>query len=55
MTVITSATAAKVRESPVLLQDAAFGRTTVEVDDVVTCHPRPVMAAPPPRSSPPRV
>jgi len=28
----------------VVLQDKEFGRTTIEVDDVVTCHTRPDVA-----------
>jgi len=40
VTVITSTTVAEIREGSVVLQDNAFGRTVVEVDDVVTCHTR---------------
>jgi hypothetical protein len=39
--VITSTTVAEIREGSVVLQDNAFGRTVLEVDDVVTCHTRP--------------
>jgi hypothetical protein len=41
VTVITSTTVAEVRAGEVVLQDKEFGRTTLEVDDVVTCHTRP--------------
>ncbi len=41
VTVITSTTVAEIREGEVVLQDKDFGRTTLEVDDVVTCHTRP--------------
>ncbi|MFH1475711.1 MAG: hypothetical protein ABIG85_07610, partial [Chloroflexota bacterium] len=41
VTVITSTTVAEIREGEVVLQDQDFGRTTLEVDDVVTCHTRP--------------
>jgi NADPH-dependent 2,4-dienoyl-CoA reductase/sulfur reductase-like enzyme len=40
--VITSTTVAEIREGSVTLQDAAFNRSELEVDDVVTCHTRPV-------------
>ncbi|HEY3335603.1 MAG TPA: hypothetical protein VGK16_10260, partial [Candidatus Limnocylindrales bacterium] len=30
-----------IREGSVVLQDASFGRSELEVDDVVTCHVRP--------------
>jgi NADPH-dependent 2,4-dienoyl-CoA reductase/sulfur reductase-like enzyme len=42
--VVTSTTVAEIREGSVVLQDAAFNRTELEVDDVVTCHTRPVVA-----------
>lgn len=38
---ITSVTVAEVREREVVLQNKDFGRTTLQVDDVVTCHTRP--------------
>jgi hypothetical protein len=40
--VLTSTTVAEIRDGSVVLQDAAFNRTELEVDDVVTCHTRPV-------------
>jgi 2,4-dienoyl-CoA reductase-like NADH-dependent reductase (Old Yellow Enzyme family)/thioredoxin reductase len=39
--VITSTTVAEIRDGSVVLQDADFGRTELEVDDIVTCHVRP--------------
>ena len=44
VTVITSTTVAEIREGSVILQDNQFGRTVLEVDDVVTCHTRPEVA-----------
>jgi hypothetical protein len=41
VTIITSTTVAEIRQGSVTLQDAAFGRSELEVDDVVTCHLRP--------------
>jgi thioredoxin reductase len=41
VTVITSTTVAEIREGEVVLQDTSFLRTTLAVDDVVTCHLRP--------------
>jgi 2,4-dienoyl-CoA reductase-like NADH-dependent reductase (Old Yellow Enzyme family)/thioredoxin reductase len=41
VTVITSATIHEIRDGEVVVQDKDFTRTTVEVDDVVTCHVRP--------------
>ena len=41
VTVLTSTTVAEIRPSAVVLQGADFERTTLEVDDVVTCHTRP--------------
>jgi 2,4-dienoyl-CoA reductase-like NADH-dependent reductase (Old Yellow Enzyme family)/thioredoxin reductase len=41
VTVLTSTTVLELREGEVVLQDAAFERTTLPVDDVVTCHVRP--------------
>jgi 2,4-dienoyl-CoA reductase-like NADH-dependent reductase (Old Yellow Enzyme family)/thioredoxin reductase len=43
VTVLTSTTVAEIRDGEVVLQDADFDRTTIEVDDVVTCHTRPVL------------
>jgi 2,4-dienoyl-CoA reductase-like NADH-dependent reductase (Old Yellow Enzyme family)/thioredoxin reductase len=42
--VITSTTVAEIRDGRVILQDAAFNRTELEVDDIVTCHTRPELA-----------
>jgi len=39
--VITSTTVAEIRPGEVVLQDKDFNRTTLEVDDVVSCHTRP--------------
>ena len=44
VTVITSTTVAEVSAGSVVLQDKDFGRTVLEVDDVVTCHTRPEVA-----------
>ena len=41
VTVITSTTVTEIRAGEVVLQDKDFGRTTLAVDDVVTCHTRP--------------
>ena len=43
VTVITSTTVAEIAEGSVVLQDKDFNRSTLEVDDVVTCHQRPVL------------
>ena len=40
--VITSTTVESIEGGTVVLRDAEFGRTTIEVDDVVTCHTRPL-------------
>jgi NADPH-dependent 2,4-dienoyl-CoA reductase/sulfur reductase-like enzyme len=40
VTVITNATVREIRDGEVVLQDKDFGRRTIEVDDVVTCHVR---------------
>jgi thioredoxin reductase len=40
--VITSTTVAEIRDGSVVLQDGAFNRTELEVDDVVACHTRPI-------------
>ena len=40
VTIITNATVREIRDGEVVLQDKDFTRTTVEVDDVVTCHVR---------------
>ena len=42
VTVITSTTVESIDGSTVVLRDKDFERTTIEVDDVVTCHTRPV-------------
>ena len=44
VTVLTSTTVAEIRDGSVVLQDKDFNRTVLEVDDVVTCHTRPVQA-----------
>jgi hypothetical protein len=41
VTVLTGTTVAEIRGGEVVLQDKDFNRTTIEVDDVVTCHTRP--------------
>ena len=41
VTVITNTTVHEIRGGEVVLQDKDFERTTLEVDDVVTCHLRP--------------
>ena len=41
VTVITSTTVESIDGTTVVLQDSDFNRTTLEVDDVVTCHIRP--------------
>ncbi len=43
VTVITSATVREVREGEVVIEDHDFGRTTLQVSDVVSCHTRPVV------------
>jgi len=43
VTVLTSTTVAEIREGVVVLQDKDFNRSTIEVDDIVTCHTRPVV------------
>ncbi|HET9520732.1 MAG TPA: FAD-dependent oxidoreductase [Candidatus Limnocylindrales bacterium] len=40
VTVLTSTTVAEIREGEVVLQDSDFNRSTLAVDDVVTCHVR---------------
>ena len=42
VTVITSTTVESIDGSTVVLRDKDFERTTIEVDDVVTCHTRPL-------------
>jgi NADPH-dependent 2,4-dienoyl-CoA reductase/sulfur reductase-like enzyme len=42
VTVLTSTTVAEIRDGEVVLQGRDFTRTTLTVDDVVTCHVRPV-------------
>jgi len=44
VTVITSTTVESIDGTTVVLRDRDFGRTTIEVDDVVTCHTRPAAA-----------
>ena len=41
VTVITGTTVHEIRVGEVVLQDRDFTRTTLEIDDVVTCHVRP--------------
>jgi 2,4-dienoyl-CoA reductase-like NADH-dependent reductase (Old Yellow Enzyme family)/thioredoxin reductase len=41
VTVITGTTVHEIRVGEVVLQDREFTRTTLEIDDVVTCHVRP--------------
>jgi predicted HAD superfamily phosphohydrolase len=41
--VITNATVREVREGEVVIEDHEFGRTTLAVSDVVSCHTRPVV------------
>lgn len=41
VTVITDTTVAEIRPGEVVLQDKDFNRTTLPIDDVVTCHTRP--------------
>jgi hypothetical protein len=42
VTVLTSTTVAELGDGSVVLRDRDFNRTELEVDDVVTCHTRPV-------------
>jgi len=42
VTVITSTTVESIDGNTVVLRDKDFERTTIEVDDVVTCHTRPL-------------
>jgi 2,4-dienoyl-CoA reductase-like NADH-dependent reductase (Old Yellow Enzyme family)/thioredoxin reductase len=44
VTVIANTTVAEIRDGEVVLQDKDFTRTTLEVDDIVTCHTRPNVA-----------
>ena len=44
VTVITGTTVHEIRDGEVVLQDRDFTCTTLEVDDVVTCHVRPETA-----------
>jgi hypothetical protein len=44
VTVIARTTVHEIRDGEVVLQDRDFRRTTLEVDDVVTCHLRPETA-----------
>lgn len=41
VTILTSTTISEIREGEVVLQGADFERSTLAVDDVVTCHTRP--------------
>jgi 2,4-dienoyl-CoA reductase-like NADH-dependent reductase (Old Yellow Enzyme family)/thioredoxin reductase len=41
VTILTNTTVHEIRPCEVVLQDKDFTRTTIEVDDVVTCHTRP--------------
>jgi 2,4-dienoyl-CoA reductase-like NADH-dependent reductase (Old Yellow Enzyme family)/thioredoxin reductase len=43
VTVITNATVREVRDGEVVIEDHDFGRTTLQVSDVVSCHTRPVV------------
>jgi 2,4-dienoyl-CoA reductase-like NADH-dependent reductase (Old Yellow Enzyme family)/thioredoxin reductase len=43
VTVITNSTVREVREGEVVIEDHDFGRTTLQVNDVVSCHTRPVV------------
>ena len=43
VSVITNATVREVREGEVVIEDHDFGRTTLQVSDVVSCHTRPVV------------
>ena len=43
VTIITNATVREVRQGEVVIEDHEFGRTTLQVDDVVSCHTRPVV------------
>ncbi|MEI7743249.1 MAG: NAD-binding protein [Chloroflexota bacterium] len=40
--VITSTTVTEIRDGSVVLADSGFNRSELEVDDIVTCHVRPV-------------
>jgi 2,4-dienoyl-CoA reductase-like NADH-dependent reductase (Old Yellow Enzyme family)/thioredoxin reductase len=42
VTVLTSTTVESIDGTTVVLRDKDFNRSTIEVDDVVTCHTRPV-------------
>jgi 2,4-dienoyl-CoA reductase-like NADH-dependent reductase (Old Yellow Enzyme family)/thioredoxin reductase len=44
VTVITSSTVTDIRDGEVGIADADFNRSTLAVDDVVTCHTRPELA-----------
>jgi hypothetical protein len=39
--IITNATVYEIRKDEVVIQDKDFNRTTLPIDDVVTCHTRP--------------
>jgi hypothetical protein len=42
VTVLTGTTVVEIGDGAVVLQDKDFVRRTIEVDDIVTCHTRPV-------------
>jgi 2,4-dienoyl-CoA reductase-like NADH-dependent reductase (Old Yellow Enzyme family)/thioredoxin reductase len=42
--IITNTTVAEIRPGEVVLQDKDFVRTTLPIDEVVTCHTRPLLA-----------
>ena len=42
VTVLTSTTVHEIRQGSVVLQDKDFALTELEIDDVVTCHTRPI-------------
>jgi len=42
VTVLTGTTVAEIREGEVVLRDRDFTLSTLQVDDVITCHTRPV-------------
>lgn len=43
VTVLTNTTVVEIRDGEVVLQDKDFRRSTIQVDDIVTCHTRPVL------------
>jgi thioredoxin reductase len=44
VTVITGSTVVDIRDGEVVIADKDFNRTTLAIDDVVTCHTRPELA-----------